>query len=56
MKAAEKNDDLRSELERVMTEREEAKRQHEMALETMLEQEQKLLVEIGANRYQEKVK
>ena len=56
VKAAEKNDDLRSELERVMTEREEAKRQHEMALETMLEQEQKLLVEIGANRYQEKSK
>ena len=47
---------MRSELERITTEREEAKRQHEMALETMLEQEQKLLDDIGTKRYQERNK
>jgi hypothetical protein len=52
-KMAEENDKLRSELERLTNIREDAKRQHEIALEAMRKQEERVLIEASTKRYQD---
>ena len=52
-KLAAENDKLRAELEMLTTQREDAKRQHEMKLEAMREEEQRVLIEAGTKRFQE---
>ena len=52
-KLAVENDKLRAELEMLTTQREDAKRQHEMKLEAMREEEQRVLIEAGTKRFQE---